>query len=295
MSAFDKDTLGNRMKEYEANQSGRRLIPLIPAVARIDGRSFSSFTRGLNRPYDERLSSLMVETTKFLVKETNATCGYTQSDEISLTWYSPNRESEIFFDGRVQKMESVLASMTTVCFLHKLTAYLPVEYYDKMPHFDARVFNVPTTEEGANCFLWREWDATKNSISMAAQHFYSHQELMGKNGSQKQEMLWQKGQNWNDYPDFFKRGSYVQRRKVKSKPTFEELERLPAKHNARKNPDLEIERTEYNRIDMPPLGQVSNRAGVIYCGEGPLTMEQMVHKDGTRLRRTEKAKKTTTP
>ena len=66
------DSLGDRMKFYEMEQAGRRLLPLIPAIARIDGRSFSAFTRGLERPYDSRLSDLMVETVKYLVQETNA-------------------------------------------------------------------------------------------------------------------------------------------------------------------------------------------------------------------------------
>jgi tRNA(His) 5'-end guanylyltransferase len=264
------DSLGDRMKFYEMEQAGRRLLPLIPVMARIDGRSFSAFTRGLERPYDSRLSDLMIETVKYLVQETNANCGYTQSDEISLTWYTPTTESEIFFNGRVQKMESVLAGMTSTYFLYMLPKFLPAEYAEKLPHFDARVWNVPTLEEGANCFLWREWDATKNSISMAAQHYYSHNELMGKNGSDKQEMLWQKGVNWNDYPDFFKRGSYIQRRKTERKFTTNELEALPPKHQARLNPDLIVERTDYVRVDMPPLGKIINRVNVIYNGEEPV-------------------------
>lgn len=263
------DSLGDRMKAYEMETAGRRLLPLIPVMSRIDGRSFSSFTRGLKRPYDEGLSNLMIQVTKELVHETNANCGYTQSDEITLTWYTDNHEGEIFFNGRIQKMESVLAALATVLFNDIILTYLPQEYARKRPHFDARVWNVPTLEEGANCFLWREWDATKNSISMAAQEYYSHKELMGKNGKDKQEMLWQKGVNWNDYPDFFKRGSYVQRQKTYRPFTTDELEKLPEKHMARRDPNLTVERTDYVRIEMPPLGRVTNRVGVIYYGEQP--------------------------
>jgi tRNA(His) 5'-end guanylyltransferase len=268
------DSLGDRMKAYEMAEAGRKLLPLIPAVARIDGRSFSSFTRGLARPYDQRLADLMMETVKYLVQETNANCGYTQSDEISLVWYSPTTETEILFNGRVQKMESVLAGMTSSYFLYHCPKFLPAEYAAKLPHFDARVWNVPTKEEAANCFLWREWDATKNSISMAAQHYYSHNELMGKNGSDKQEMLFQKGVNWNNYPDFFKRGSYIQRRKTLRKFDASELEALPPKHEARKNPDLVVERTDYVRVNMPPLGKVTNRVGVIFDGEEPVVSSE---------------------
>ena len=84
----NKDSLWDRMKFYESQACVEKLLPLIPVIARLDGKGFSKFTKGLKRPYDERLSKLMVETTKYLVKETNANCGYTQSDEITLVWYS---------------------------------------------------------------------------------------------------------------------------------------------------------------------------------------------------------------
>src|ERR1700741_264409 len=109
-----KDAFGDRMKLYEMTEAGRRLMPLVPVMARIDGRSFSGFTRKLERPYDKRLSDLMIETTRWLVEITVACMGYTQSDEISLTWYSESSESQVFFDGRIQKMVSQLASLATV-------------------------------------------------------------------------------------------------------------------------------------------------------------------------------------
>lgn len=84
----NKDAFGNRMKDYEAQTCGIKMMPRIPVIARLDVKGFSKFTKGLKRPYDERLSNLMIETTKYLVKETNANCGYTQSDEITLVWYT---------------------------------------------------------------------------------------------------------------------------------------------------------------------------------------------------------------
>lgn len=77
---IEKDALGNRMKWYERRYTLHTLMPMIPIMVRIDGVSFSRFTRGLKKPYDERLSQLMIDTTKYLVAETGARCGYTQSD-----------------------------------------------------------------------------------------------------------------------------------------------------------------------------------------------------------------------
>ena len=262
----EKDLFGDRMKFYENQTCGIKLLPRIPVIARLDGKGFSKFTRGLRRPYDERLSNLMIELTKYLVKETNANCGYTQSDEITLMWYVDDPKSSIYFDGRYFKMVSDLSAMASVFFNKKLLEYLP-EKSDKWPRFDCRVFNVPTLDEAVNTFLWREQDATKNSITMAASAFYSHKQLHKKNGSEKQEMLFEKGINWNDYPPFFKRGTYVQRKRILRKFTTDELEKLPKKHIARKNPDLMIERWVVDRIDLPPLMKINNKVDVIVFGK----------------------------
>jgi tRNA(His) 5'-end guanylyltransferase len=90
------------MKEYESAEAGRRLLPLLPVCARIDGNGFSRFTQHLARPFDARLSRLMVDTTRALVEETQALAGYTQSDEISLLWYSADPKTLVFLDRRVQ-------------------------------------------------------------------------------------------------------------------------------------------------------------------------------------------------
>ena len=267
-----KDALGDRCKMYENAEAGRRFMPLIPIVARIDGRNFSSFTKGMERPYDWLMSYMMVETTKFLVDETNANIGYTQSDEISLAWHSTDLRSQIWFDGRIAKMTSQLAAQATLIFNRLVGVHYP-KYFDRMPTFDARVWQVPNRAEAANMFVWREWDATKNSITMAASHYYSHTQLQGKNGAEKQEMLFQKGVNWNDYPTFFKRGTYLQRSKVTRAFTAEELAVLPPKHAARTNPNLVVERNVVQELDMPIITTVSNREKVFFDGAKPIVEE----------------------
>jgi tRNA(His) 5'-end guanylyltransferase len=147
-------------------------------------------------------------------------------------------------------------------------------YASRMPTFDARVWNVPNTSEGANVFLWREWDATKNSISMAASHYYSHKTLHEKTGSEKQELLFQKGINWNDYPTYFKRGTYVQRRTEEIPFSTEELSKLPEKHTARVNPELKVTRSVVKVLDLPPLGSILNREAVIFYGADPELMSK---------------------
>lgn len=263
------DSLGDRMKGYERESAAVRLMPLLPVMARIDGRAFHSFTRGMDRPYDARFSAAMEETALYLCKETNACLGYTQSDEITLAWLSTNPKSQIWFDGRVCKMTSQLAAHATLRFYQLVTDRLP-EYAHRMPTFDARVWSVPNKAEGANVFLWRELDATKNSISMAASSVYSDKELHGKTGDERQEMLFQKGINWNDYPAFFKRGTYIQRRTIMKPFSSEELSALPPKHDARRNPGLLVERSEWRRLDLPPLSRIKNREAFVFEGAEPV-------------------------
>jgi tRNA(His) 5'-end guanylyltransferase len=262
------DDLGDRMKLYEGAESARRLMPLLPVLARIDGRAFHAFTRGMVRPFDPTFSAMMVDTTVELVRMTGACMGYTQSDEISLAWHATDPRSQIWFDGRVAKMTSQLAAQATLIFYRLVLERYP-QYADRRPTFDARVWSVPNRTEGANAFLWREWDATKNSVSMAASAYYSHKALMGKNGAQKQDMLHAKGINWNDYPALFKRGAFVQRRTRSIPFSAEELSRLPPKHEARTNPGLVVERSVCTVLDMPPFGTVTNREAVIFDGAEP--------------------------
>lgn len=263
------DALGDRMKSYEAYETARRFLPLQPVYTRIDGRSFSAFTKGMGRPYDPRLTRAMIDTTKGLVEKTHARIGYTQSDEISLVWYSDTVESGYFFDGKIMKMTSVLASLATAIFTASANDHGLGMFMGRLPHFDCRVIQIPTQTEAANMFLWRELDATKNAISMAARAYYSHKELDHKNGPEMQEMLFAKGINFNDYPAAFKRGTFV-RRITRERPfTSEELARIPDAH--RPPTGQMVARSEIVELEMPKFSTVTNREAVIFDGADPDT------------------------
>src|SRR5690349_24879817 len=99
-----KDGLGDRCKAFEAAEAGRRAMRGLPLLARLDGRAFHTFTRDLARPYEPAMSRCMIETARFLVQQSNALVGYTQSDEITLAWYEPSQSLVGYeFDGRFQK------------------------------------------------------------------------------------------------------------------------------------------------------------------------------------------------
>lgn len=255
------------MKAYEARESDRRFLPMVPVYARIDGRNFSAFTRGMRRPYDIAMTEVMIRTTEAMVEETHARIGYTQSDEISLVWMAERSDSSIFFDHRVAKMTSILASYATAAFTRALARGTLADRVSSMPHFDCRVWSVPSCTEAANVFLWREQDATKNAIQMAARSVFSHKECDHKNGSELQEMLFSKGINFNDYPAFFKRGTFLRRKVVARHLTNDELARIPEKHW----PDGPVERSLIEPLEMPRFGSVTNREAVIFDGAEPVT------------------------
>ena len=265
-----RDSLGDRMRAFESHECDRKFMSGLPIYARIDGRGFSKFTKGMNRPYDVNMSKSMIDTTKVLVEETNANIGYVQSDEISLGWVLPTVDTGVWFDRKITKMTSVLAGLATAAFINSLrdnfmTSNLLVA---KLPHFDARVMNLPNSTELANVFLWRNLDCTKNAVSMAASHYYSHKELMNKNGSEKQEMLFAKGVNFNDYPFFFKRGTFVKRIVVNR--TLTEDERLKIHEKHRPGEFDEFTRSEIIEYSLPPLNKISNRIEVLFEGASPI-------------------------
>jgi len=122
---MDFESLGSWCKWLEKNFSPEIMIPTLPVVIRLDGVGFSKWTVGLDKPFDENLNQLMVETTQFLVEETNAVVGYTQSDEITLILYSSDRKSSIYHKGKKQKILSKLPSKLANFFNNRRKELLP--------------------------------------------------------------------------------------------------------------------------------------------------------------------------
>lgn len=227
-----KDTLGDRLKQLEQMEAGRAVDNRKPLMCRLDGRSFHTFTKGLERPYDKRLSDLMVDTTKFLVEHTCAKLGYCQSDEISLYWDLDSEAhplAQYLFRGKYQKIASITAGMASGFFNKELEKRIP-EKSHLVPVFDSRVWNVEDARDVYLNFLWRREDAVKNSISMLAQSYYSHQELHQMNSNDKMEMMIAKGRPWDSEPEFFKTGTFVKRVSKEVQLTPEQWSTIPEKH-----------------------------------------------------------------
>lgn len=201
---MSKDVLGVRMKENYEFRARQFLPRRTHTLIRLDGKSFHTYTRDLDRPFDIQFMNDMAETARHLCKEIQgAVMAYAQSDEISLVLQDyATIKTDAWFDGNVQKMVSVAASAATA----KFNELRP----GKLAMFDARCFVIPDLIEVANYFIWRQKDATRNSISMVAQSEFSQKELHGKSSNEMQEMLWAEHCiNWNDYEPRLKRGTVV--------------------------------------------------------------------------------------
>lgn len=219
---MSKDSLGDRMKNYE--NAFRKNLPIrMPIILRIDGNAFHTYTKGCKRPVDQNLVNVMNETAAYLCKNIQGSqMAYVQSDEISILLVNyKSLDTQSWFDNNLQKMVSISASMAGSIFTvnswkiwTKSTAFVEnISPLDNKPAmFDSRSFILPK-EEVVNYFLWRQQDATRNSVQMLARTLYSHKQCTDKNNSELQEMCFQKGVNWNDCPTAQKRGRCI----VKSK------------------------------------------------------------------------------
>ena len=202
-----KDDLGNRMKEQYENRTRYFLPRRTYSIIRVDGKAFHTLTRGCAKPFDRTLMTAMQQTAVRLCREIQgARFAYTQSDEISILMCDFDKiTTSAWFDGNLQKIVSISSAVATAEFNKNWDCL----GQGKSALFDARVFTIPDAVEVENYFIWRQQDATRNSIEMAARALYSHKELHKKNGKVLQDMMHRKGVNWNDYQVDEKRGSCV--------------------------------------------------------------------------------------
>ena len=229
---MDTTSLGNRQKRYE-QASQTYFTRRVPVIVRCDGNCFSSWTKGLERPFDENFRKCMEYATFMLCKEmSGARLGYTQSDEITVVLVDyQTYETEPWFDYKKDKVISMAATICSSAFNWACLKYLPEHVKKKgFARFDARAFNIPV-DDVVNNFIWRQRDCEKNSIQSLARSHFSQKQLFKKNTSDMQDMLMlEKGVNWNNVETKYKRGMAVykmsQKKIVVNRKTSEEEEVL---------------------------------------------------------------------
>ena len=199
------DDLDKKMRVFETAHD-HCVLPGIFMVARIDGRNFTRLTKeiiGFEAPYDVKFRDYMVETIKHLM-----TCGfriiygYTQSDEISLLFHP----EENAFNRKLRKYDSILSGEASAKFSLLL---------GRIASFDCRISQLPTIGLVAEYFNWRCEDAHRNALNS---HCYwqlrkegespqsAQKKLLNLDVSEKNELLFRRGINFNDIPSWQKRG-----------------------------------------------------------------------------------------
>lgn len=221
-------TLSGRMKEYE-EITNYKLIKKTPVIIRLDGKNFSSFTKGLDKPFDEDFDQAMKYTCLVLKeKMDNVRFIYSHSDEISILLTDWNKEKEqdggrvdCYYDYRLQKIVSVATSIATTAF-NKYIELIIEKYKDSVvndydnseedrnkvavwlskkykANFDGRAFNIPIDEVN-NYFIYRQKDCYRNAVSNFAITLFSHKELQHKSIEERVDMLKEKGVDFNQLP-----------------------------------------------------------------------------------------------
>ena len=208
----------SRMKDYENRFASSKLLNKVPAVIRLDGKGFHSYTKNMEKPFSSLLHDAFIHAS---IKTAEAIDGskavYTQSDEVSI-WLddTSNTHTMGWFDWKIQKLVSVSSSIFTYHFNEYARPHVSIPAF-----FDSRVFNLPNEVELNNYFVWRQADATRNSISMLAQSEFSHKSLHGLSVNDMQEKLFSEKQiNWNDLDTWKKRGSLIVKVQTEQDITF---------------------------------------------------------------------------
>jgi len=221
---YRNDPLGNKVKLLE-DHTPSVLPPANWIVIRIDGHCFSTFTRAFEKPCDPHLSEAMIKTSEDLCQEFNAITAYTQSDEITLLIPPTNimHEQHLphIFNGKKQKLESLMSGFTSVRFNFHLNRMAPECVNNLRKHqamtnfkayFDARAIALDNTDDVADIFLWRyKFDCYRNGLSALAHSVFGTRKLEHKNTQQKLEMLEEKNIDLGQYPQHLFFGTFLKK------------------------------------------------------------------------------------
>ena len=213
-------TLKDRMLYYRS-LTDYKVMPNCYTLVMLDGRSFSKMVKNkFELPFDDNFIDMMNETAKYICKKIQgALFAYVQSDEISILL---SDKGDTFFGGRLNKMQSIIASMAASKFNQLMMLYNlknGIEPHDPMKivestnlvDFDCKVWNVPTFNDAIAWFIYRQIDCIRNSKQQAAQTYLSFEQLLNQDTDKQITLLKvNKGIDWEtEYDDGKKFGRFI--------------------------------------------------------------------------------------
>ena len=234
MSLKDKCKFYQKRRDYKVDENAYIIV-------HIDGRSFSKMIKNkFEKPFDKNFINMMDKTAIYACENVQGVkLAYVQSDEITLLIKKPNFESDIFFGGRLCKMQSIIASIVTSKFNQLLLKYNisknsysntledcdttlynvkdVLDYIDvqKLCQFDCKVWDVPTENDAITWFLFRNIDCIRNSKQQTAQSYLPHKLLLNKSADEQIKLLYEKeGIDWSKFNENLKYGRIITREKV---------------------------------------------------------------------------------
>jgi tRNA(His) 5'-end guanylyltransferase len=228
------DPLGDKVKALENVANSQQFSSDAFLLARVDGRAFHTFTKGMAKPFDGWLLDAMITATTIVSVDLKPRLAYVQSDEATFSWRCSTGVDVLPFNGRVQKLCSLTAALFTAAFIDSLVKTNPNRYIElnRVPAFDCRIWEVPSYQDQYDAFTWREKDAVKNAVSTAACTVATARELAGLKHRERLDILKQRGFDWDGLPNSYKHGAYVRRM-----ARFEEIDEITlAKIPATKRP-----------------------------------------------------------
>ena len=133
----------------------QKLNPNLFSIFRLDGHGFSKFVKKFDmvKPFDDNFTQVMINTAMEGLTYFSFFCGFVGSDEITFCMKPVPKERQekggtLEFNGRIEKMNTLLAGKISTTFFIELTKIYGFEKTQNFdPHFDSRVFQVQTFED----------------------------------------------------------------------------------------------------------------------------------------------------
>lgn len=213
-------TLKDRMLYYRS-LTDYKVMPNCYTLVMLDGRSFSKMVKKkFELPFDDNFIDMMNETAKYICKKIQgALFAYVQSDEISILL---SDKGDTFFGCRLNKMQSIIASMAASKFNQLMMLYnlkngiepndpMKIVESTNLVDFDCKVWNVPTFNDAIAWFIYRQIDCIRNSKQQAAQTYLSFEQLLNQDTDKQITLLKvNKGIDWEtEYDDGKKYGRFI--------------------------------------------------------------------------------------